>query len=52
MGKVFTSFGNMSRAYNKARGEMIRFGLLWDGSKLDEVECLYEPLGTKRVRAY
>lgn len=52
MGKVFTSFGNMSRAYNKARGEMIRFGLLWDGSKLDEVECLYEPLELNGLRGW
>ena len=43
MGRILTSFGDMSRAYNKARVELIRLGLLWDGSKLDKVQCIYDP---------
>ena len=44
MGKVFTSFEEVNRAYNKVRMELWRLGVLWDGSKLDAVECIYEPL--------
>ena len=43
MGKVYTSFDEVSRAYNKVRRELIALGVLWDGSKLDGVECIYEP---------
>ena len=31
----------MARAYDKVRKELIGFGVLWDGSKLDGVECSY-----------
>ena len=44
MSKVYTSFDEMTRAYNKVRMELWDLGVLWDGSKLDGVECIYEPL--------
>ena len=44
MGKIYTSFKEVTRAYNKVRKELIGLGVLWDGSKLDAVECIYEPL--------
>ena len=34
----------MTRAYNKVRDELIALELLWNGSKLDGVECFYESL--------
>ena len=48
MSKVYTSYEEMCRAYDKVRGELIGLGLLWDGSRLDGVECHYgtlNPLG-------
>ena len=42
MGRIFTSFGTVSRAYNNVRSELWRLGVLWRGSKLDGVECIYE----------
>ena len=44
MSKVYTSFNEVSRAYNKVRMELWHLGVLWDGSKLDAVKCIYEPL--------
>ncbi len=44
MGKVYTSFEEVERAYEKVRGELISRGLLWDGARLDEVECHHEKL--------
>lgn len=44
MPQIFTTKRDVFRAYDKVRGELIAFGLLWDGSKLDEVGCFYEPL--------
>lgn len=44
MSKIYTSFKEVKRAYDKVRKELIDFGVLWDGSKLDGVECIYEPL--------
>ena len=41
MGKIYTSFNEVARAYDKVRKELIGFGVLWDGSKLDGVECSY-----------
>ena len=43
MSKIYTSFDEVTRAYNKVRNELIKFGVLWDGSKMDGVECFYEP---------
>ena len=43
MGKIYTSFKEVTRAYNKVRMELGNLGVLWDGSKLDGVECIYEP---------
>ena len=39
--KIFTSFDEMEDAYNIVRGELIKLGVLWDGSKLDKVEAIY-----------
>ena len=44
MSKIYTSFKEVKRAYDKVRKELIGLGVLWDGSKLDAVECIYEPL--------
>jgi len=44
MSKIYTSFKEVTRTYNKVRKELIDLGILWDGSKLDEVECHYEAL--------
>jgi len=43
MGKVHTSFETVSRAYNKVRVELWKLGILWDGSKLERVPCVYDP---------
>jgi len=44
MSKVYTSFNEVSRAYNKVRMELWHLGVLWDGSKLDGVECIYDQI--------
>ena len=41
MSKIYTSFDEVSRAYNKVRRELWNFGVLCDGSKLDGVGCTY-----------
>ena len=41
MSKVYTSFDEMSRAFNKVRTELGNLGVLWDGSKLDKVGATY-----------
>ena len=43
MRKVYTSFKTVSRAYKKVRKELADLGLLWDGSKLDRVQCFHAP---------
>lgn len=43
MGKVHMSFETVSRAYNKVRVELWKLGILWDGSKLERVPCVYDP---------
>ena len=44
MSKIHTPFKDVTRVYNKIRKELIDLGVLWDGSKLDGVECIYESL--------
>ena len=44
MGKIYTSYKQVSRAFNKVRKELWNLGVLWAGSKLDEVVCFWEPL--------
>ncbi len=44
MSKVYTSFNEVSRAYNKVRMELWHLGVLWDGSKLDGVEYVYDQI--------
>ena len=41
MSKVYTSFDEVTRAYNKVRTELWKLGVLWDGSKLDGVGLTY-----------
>jgi len=43
MSKVYTSFDEVTRAYNKVRTELWKLGVLWDGSKLDGVGLTYLP---------
>ena len=38
MSKIYTSYEQVTRAYNKVRKELINLDVLWDGSKLDGVE--------------
>ena len=42
MGKICTSRNEVNRAYNKVRMELWNLGVLWDGSKLDGVGCLFD----------
>ena len=49
MSEIFTSFKKVTKAYNKVRGELIRMGVLWRESRLDQIPCLYEPVDLKAV---
>ncbi len=40
--RIYTSFDDVTRAYNKVRKELWKLGVLWNGSKLDEVICYHE----------
>ena len=40
--QIYTSFEEVTDAYNKVRDELIALGLLWRCSKLDKVQCFYE----------
>ncbi len=42
MSKIYTSFEEVKRAYNKVRTELWNMGVLWKGSKLDKVPCIYD----------
>jgi len=44
MSKICTSYEQVSRAYNKVCKELWNLGVLWEGSKLDKVQCIYDPL--------
>ena len=39
--KIYTSFDEMEDAYNQVRDELVKLGILWDKSKLDNVEATY-----------
>ena len=41
MSKIYTSYDEMCRAYNKVRTELGNLDVLWDGSRLDRVGCTY-----------
>ena len=38
---IYTSFDEVTRAYNKVRNELWNLEVLWDGSRLDGVGCTY-----------
>ena len=40
--KAYVSFEAMQKAFNKVRKEMEGLGLLFDGSRLDKVDCYHE----------
>ena len=44
MSKIFTSYEHVNTAYNKVRMELWNLGVLWDGSKLEQVPCIYDPI--------
>ncbi len=44
LNRIYTSFEQVTDAYNEVRDDLIKLGILWRGSKLDKVQCLYEPL--------
>ncbi len=41
MSKVYTSYDEVNRAFNKVRNELFNIRVLWDGSRLDGVGCTY-----------
>ncbi len=41
MNKIYTSYAQVSRAYNKVRMELWNLKVLWKGSRLDGVGCTY-----------
>ena len=41
MSKVYTSYDEVNRAFNKVRNELFKIRVLWDGSRLDGVGCTY-----------
>jgi len=42
--RIYTSFEQVLDAYNELRDDLIELGILWRGSKLDNVQCFYEPI--------
>ena len=42
--RIYTSFDQVTDAYNEVRDDLIELGILWRGSKLDKVQCFYEPI--------
>jgi hypothetical protein len=44
LNRIYTSFDQVTDAYNEVRDDLIELGLLWRGSKLDKVECFYETI--------
>ena len=40
--RIYTSFDDVTKAYNHVRMELWNIGILWNGSRLDEVQCIYE----------
>lgn len=42
--QIYTSFDEVTKAYNQARGDLIKMGVLWRDSRLDNVQCFYEPI--------
>ena len=40
--RIYTSFDDVAKAYNHVRKELENLGILWDGSRLDGVQCIYE----------
>ncbi len=42
--RIYTSFGKVTKAYNKVRMELWNLDVLWNSSKLDKVICYHEPL--------
>ena len=49
MSKVYTSYDEVNRAFNKVRNELFKIRVLWDGSRLDGVGCTYltiAPIGS------
>ena len=40
--QIYTSFEEVTDAYNIVRDDLIALGVLWRGSKLDKVQCFYE----------
>ena len=44
MSKIFTSYEHVNTTYNKVRMELWNLGVLWDGSKLEQVPCFYDPI--------
>ena len=44
LNRIYTSFDQVTDAYNEVRDDLIGLDVLWKRSKLDRVKCLYEPL--------
>ena len=44
MKKIYVSFAELEKAFNRVRREQEGLGLLFEGSRLDKVDCYYEGL--------
>jgi hypothetical protein len=48
--QVHTPFSEVEKAFQKVRKELEELGLLWDGSKLDTVNCLHDSFPVECVQ--
>lgn len=42
MFKIFTSYECVNKAFNKVRWELWKLGVLWAGSRLESVDCVFD----------
>lgn len=42
MGRICTSYQCVNKAFNKVRWELWKLGVLWTGSKLEMVDCVFD----------
>lgn len=50
--KVFVSMEEMEKAFNKVRGELQNMDLLFEGSRLDKVDCYHERFSAGALYAF
>ena len=49
--RAWCTFEEMEKGFNKVRKEMERLELLYDGSKLDKVDCYHERISWNGFRS-